>query len=124
MFIRTTIVLGSTIEAKDKYTRGHTERVTNYAMAIARQMSGNGSGDFSSQFFESLYIAGMLHDIGKIGVPESILNKQGRLTDEEFEIMKRHTTYAAEILEPLSELKDSLYGIKYHHERYDGKGYP
>ena len=124
LFIRTTLVLGSTIEAKDKYTSGHTQRVTNYAVAIARQMVANGSADFSEEVFENLYVAGMLHDIGKIGVPESILNKTGKLTPEEFEIMKKHTLHGVEILKPLSELRDSIDGVKYHHERYDGNGYP
>lgn len=124
LFIRATIVLGSTIEAKDKYTHGHTERVTNYAVSIAHQMINNGSGDFSPDFLQGLYIAGMLHDIGKIGVPEGILNKPGKLTPEEFEVMKKHPFYGGEILAPLPELKESLLGVKYHHERYDGKGYP
>lgn len=124
LFIRTTLVLGSTIEAKDKYTSGHTQRVTNYAMAIARQMVANGSADFSDASLENLYVAGMLHDIGKIGIPESILNKSGKLTPEEFEVMKKHTLHGVEILRPLSELRDSIDGVKYHHERYDGNGYP
>ena len=124
LFLRTTIVLASTIEAKDKYTHGHTERVTNFSLAIARQMVANGSANFPPKFFESLYIAGLLHDIGKIAIPESILNKTGKLTEEEFHIMKQHTLRGVEILKPLSEFKDSLEGVKYHHERYDGKGYP
>lgn len=124
LFLRTVIVLGSTIEAKDKYTHGHSRRVTEYSIAIARQMNENGSGDFSEEFLNQLYIAGMLHDIGKIGVPEAILNNEGKLTAEEFDIMRSHTVYGVEILKPLSELKDSLNGVKYHHERYDGKGYP
>lgn len=124
LFIRTTIVLGSTIEAKDKYTHGHTERVTNYSMAIAHRMAANGSVNFDESFFQSLYVGGMLHDIGKIGVPESILNKTEALTPDELKIMHKHTIYGAEILKPLSELKDSIDGVKYHHERYDGKGYP
>ncbi len=124
LFIRTTVVLGSAIEAKDKYTHGHTERVTNYAVAIARRMLENGTADFPDSFFENLYIAGMLHDIGKIGVPENVLNKNGPLSSEEFERMKRHTIHGVEILKPLSELKESLDGVKYHHERYDGRGYP
>jgi HD-GYP domain-containing protein (c-di-GMP phosphodiesterase class II) len=117
-------VLASAIEAKDKYTHGHTERVTNYAVAIARQMARNGSASFPESFFEDLYLGGMLHDIGKIGVPGSILNKNGSLTPEEFEIMKGHTLRGVEILKPLSELRNSVDGVKYHHERYDGKGYP
>ena len=124
LFIQTTAVLGSTIEAKDKYTHGHTARVTNYALAIARQMAASGSANFTESFFENLYISGMLHDIGKIGVPEAILNKKEKLTKEEFEIMKRHTILGEEILKPLSVFKDCIDGVKFHHERYDGQGYP
>ena len=102
LFIQTTIALGSAIEAKDAYTHGHTERVTKYALAVARQMESNGTGNFPPKFFENLYIAGLLHDIGKIGVPESILGKQDKLTPEEYEIMKTHTVRGAEILAPLT----------------------
>ena len=124
LFIQTTIALGSAIEAKDAYTHGHTERVTKYALAIARQMEANGTGDFPPKFFENLYIAGLLHDIGKIGVPESILCKQDKLTPQEYEIMKTHTTRGAEILSPLTGFEECINGVKYHHERYDGAGYP
>lgn len=124
LFFRTTLVLASAIEVKDKYTHGHTERVTNVATMIARQMSENGSAEFDEKFMESLYIASLLHDIGKIGVPEGILNKPGKLTAEEFEVVKEHTIDGVEILKPLSELKESLDGVKHHHERYDGQGYP
>lgn len=124
LFLQTIMVLGSTIEAKDKYTHGHTERVTNYSLLIARQMAANRSADFSEKFFENLYIAGMLHDIGKIAVPETILNKTDKLTREEFDIMKRHTLKGEEMLKPLSVFRDCIDGVKSHHERYDGKGYP
>ncbi len=124
LFIQTTIALGSAIEAKDAYTHGHTERVTKYALAIARQMEASGICEFPSKFFENLYIAGLLHDIGKIGVSESILTKQDKLTDEEYEVMKTHTTRGAEILAPLTGFEEVINGVKYHHERYDGKGYP
>ena len=124
LFIQTTIALGSAIEAKDAYTHGHTERVTKYALAIARQMANDGLWEFSPKFFENLYIAGLLHDIGKIGVSEAILSKQDKLTREEYEIMKSHTTRGAEILAPLTGFEEVINGVKYHHERYDGKGYP
>lgn len=123
LFIQTTIALGSAIEAKDAYTHGHTERVTKYALAIARQMEANGY-QFPTKFFENLYISGLLHDIGKIGVPEAILSKPDKLTDEEYDIMKTHTTRGAEILAPLTDFEDCIDGVKYHHERYDGRGYP
>ncbi len=124
LFFRTTLVLASAIEIKDEYTHGHTERVTNYAVMIAQRMVENGSADFDQKFLENVHIASLLHDIGKIGVPEVILNKPGKLTAEEFEIMKRHTINGVEILKPLVELKDALDGVKSHHERYDGGGYP
>ncbi len=123
LFIQTTIALGSAIEAKDAYTHGHTERVTKYALAIARQMESSGF-NFPPKFFENLYIAGLLHDIGKIGVPEAILCKQDRLTPQEYEMMKTHTTRGAEILSPLTGFEECIAGVKYHHEHYDGTGYP
>jgi putative nucleotidyltransferase with HDIG domain len=124
LFIQTTIALGSAIEAKDAYTHGHTERVTKYALAVARQMEASNIYEFPPKFFENLYIAGLLHDIGKIGVSEAILCKQDKLTEEEYEIMKSHTTRGAEILSPLTGFDEVINGVKYHHERYDGKGYP
>jgi putative nucleotidyltransferase with HDIG domain len=124
LFIQTIIVLGSTIEAKDSYTHGHTERVTNYAVAIARRMNENGTAQFNEQFLESLYISGLLHDIGKIGVPEAILNKKEKLTEEEYKIMKQHTVKGVEIVRPLSLSREAIDGIRHHHERYDGLGYP
>ncbi len=124
LFIQTIIVLSSTIEAKDKYTHGHTERVTNYSLAIARQMVANGSAEFENTFFENIYISGLLHDIGKIAIPETILNKTGQLTNEEYEIMKKHTVRGSEMIRPLNLPKDCIDGIKYHHERFDGRGYP
>lgn len=124
LFIQTTIALGSAIEAKDSYTHGHTERVTKYSLAIARQMEDTSVQHFPSKFYENLYISGLLHDIGKIGVPEAILTKQDKLTAEEYEIMKSHTVRGAEILAPLTGFDEVINGVKYHHERYDGKGYP
>ena len=124
LFLQTVIVLGSTIEAKDAYTHGHTERVTKYALSIARQMVANNSTEFSENFFENLYIAGMLHDIGKIAIKEAILNKKGKLSDEEYAVMKEHTTSGVEIVKPLFLPKECTDGIKYHHENFDGNGYP
>lgn len=124
LFIQTIIVLGSTIEAKDKYTHGHTERVTKYALAIARQMVANGSAEFDNTFFENLYISGLLHDIGKISIPEVILNKTGGLTSEEYDVMKTHPGRGADMIRPLNLPKECVDGILHHHERFDGKGYP
>ena len=124
LFIQTIKVLGSAIEAKDAYTHGHTERVTKYALAIARRMVENGSAEFPEVFFENLYISGLLHDIGKIAVPELILNKTGRLTVEEYALMKTHPVRGAEMVQPLNLPRDCIDGIRFHHERYDGLGYP
>jgi len=87
-------------------------------------MEASQSYQFPHKFFENLYIAGLLHDIGKIAIPEAILSKQDKLTSEEYEIMKSHTTRGAEILAPLMGFEEVINGVKYHHERYDGKGYP
>ena len=124
LFISTTIALASAVEAKDSYTGNHTERVTEYALAIAHQMIKDGAAHFTEDFFDQLQIAGLLHDIGKIAIPEEILRKKDKLTAEEFDMMKQHTIRGVEILKPIAEYKECLNGIKYHHERYDGKGYP
>lgn len=124
LFIQTTIALGSAIEAKDPYTHGHTERVTKYSLAIARQMVEKERIEVPEKFYENLYIAGLLHDIGKIGIPESILMKKDKLTNEEFSIMKTHAARGAEILSPIKDFNGCIEGVKYHHERYDGTGYP
>ncbi|MBF0385020.1 MAG: HD domain-containing protein [Candidatus Omnitrophica bacterium] len=124
LFLQTIIVLSSAIEAKDKYTHGHTERVTKYASAIAHQMVNNGTVRFPETFFDNLYIASLLHDIGKIGAPELILNKPGILTKEEHDIMKQHTVRGSELIKPLNLHHEVVDGILYHHERYDGTGYP
>jgi len=123
-FLKTIFVLSSAIEAKDSYTHGHTERVTSYAQAIARKMEDDDTFEFSDNFFENLYISSLLHDIGKIGVPESILNKHGKLTAEEYEVMMQHTIKGVEIIKPLALPGECLEGIMSHHERFDGGGYP
>ena len=124
LFIRMTNTLGAAIEAKDEYTKGHSEGVTRSAVAVARYMADEMNYDFDEKFFEDLYIAGILHDIGKIAVPESILNKPGRLTPEEYALIKRHPVDGVAILKDLPELEESVKGIRHHHERYDGQGYP
>jgi len=106
------------IEAKDVYTRGHSERVNRYAMLIAERLQL----DKTQQ--DILNWASILHDIGKIGVPENILNKPGRLNQDEFEVIKRHSKKGHDILQPLDQLAGCLPGILHHHERYDGNGYP
>lgn len=110
--------LANSIDAKDAYTRGHSERVASYSMEIGRVMGMN------TDEIKNLHIGALLHDIGKIGIAESIINKVSRLTDEEFTEIKTHPSRGASIIEPAKFLKEKVPLIKYHHERYDGKGYP
>ena len=105
-------------EARDPYTSGHSRRVTEYAVRIAKKMG------LDEAYARHIEYAGYLHDIGKIGISDAILNKEGRLNDEEWKIIQRHPDMALEILNPLKFLPEEKVIIKYHHERYDGKGYP
>lgn len=111
--------IAKTVDAKDSYTRQHSTRVAKFSREIAKR-----SGLFSQEQIEIIYRTALLHDIGKIGIRDDILNKNARLTDEEFEIMKTHTTIGAQILADVTLIKDVDKGAKYHHERYDGRGYP
>lgn len=122
LFIHTTIALAAAIDAKDPYTHGHTARVTNYSLALSDSLKRQLKLD--DKFRENLHISSLLHDIGKIGIPERVLHKVSRLTDEERKIIQQHPVIGVNIVQPIKELKDCLDGIKYHHERYDGKGYP
>ena len=124
LFIHTTVALAAAIDAKDHYTHGHTSRVTNLCLAIARKIMQKNKKAFEVKFLEDLHIASLLHDIGKIGIPESILNKNGPLNDEERKCMQEHPLVGVTILEPIKELENAIVGVKYHHERYDGSGYP
>jgi putative nucleotidyltransferase with HDIG domain len=113
--------LAAAVDARDPYTAGHSQRVTQYSLMIARQMNyapGNAAA------WRKLEQGGLLHDIGKIAVPDAVLSKPGRLTDEEFEIMKSHPVKGYEILKGLKMLTDELEIVRSHHERFDGKGYP
>ncbi len=122
LFINTTIALAAAVEAKDRYMSGHTERVANLSLAIGHKLVE--MEKFPSKDLETLHIAALLHDIGKIGIPESILNKTDKLDENEMLVIKEHPAKGVEILKPIKELKGSLLGVKYHHENYDGKGYP
>lgn len=118
MTLQTIMTIVNTLDAKDRYTKGHSQRVSEYSVQIAR-----GMGMSESDVEQIRYIA-LLHDIGKIGIPDSILNKSGRLTKEEFSLMKNHTVVGGDILKDISALPEADIGARYHHERYDGKGYP
>lgn len=106
------------VEAKDPYTEGHTERVTAYALALAE---GVGLDEAERA---ALKYSAILHDVGKIGVPDDILRKPGPLTPEEFEKVRQHPILGVTILEPLQSVRDALPAIRWHHERMDGSGYP
>jgi HD-GYP domain-containing protein (c-di-GMP phosphodiesterase class II) len=118
LFMGTVQAMTAAIDAKDRYTRGHSERVALISMQLA-QLAG-----LPPSQCERLRIAGLVHDVGKIGVPENVLLKAGKLTDEEFAHIKRHPETGYEILKGVSLLEDVLPGVMHHHERYDGKGYP
>lgn len=124
LFIRTTIALAAAIEAKDVYTRGHTERVTQLALGLAGRLILNRAITVPDNFLENLHIASLLHDIGKIGIPEAILNKIDKLSDDEIRVIQEHPLKGVNILIPIKELAECINGVKYHHERYDGTGYP
>jgi len=110
--------IANAVEARDKMTGRHSLRVSEYAVLIAEELG------FSTDEMEQLRKTGLLHDIGKIGVPDSILTKPSSLTEEEYEIMKTHTTIGSEILKDFTFIPHVDEGAKFHHERYDGKGYP
>lgn len=110
--------LVQTIEAKDQYTKGHSKRVAQYSKLIAQRKGMN------EEEQKSIYNMGMLHDIGKIGIADNIINKRGKLTDSEYSMIKSHSVVGYNILKNMNEIKDIEYGARWHHERYDGKGYP
>ncbi|ACK42496.1 MULTISPECIES: HD-GYP domain-containing protein [Dictyoglomus] len=118
LFFDTIESLVSAIDAKDPYTHGHSKRVSEIAILIAKEI------DNSTDFIEKVRLSGLLHDIGKIGIEESILTKKGKLTLEEIEIIKKHPTIGKKILEPIDLLREILPGVEEHHEKYDGSGYP
>ncbi len=113
----TILTIAQTVDAKDENTSQHSTRVSDYSVLIAKKLG------YSDEDCETLRKTALLHDIGKIGVPDSVLNKPARLTDEEYEIMKSHVVKGAKILENFSLVKNVSDGALYHHERYDGKGY-
>ncbi|HET8656218.1 MAG TPA: HD domain-containing phosphohydrolase [Longimicrobiaceae bacterium] len=114
--LRAAHALATAVEAKDEYTAGHAARVTTYALTIAERIGGIDPVRFR--------LAGDLHDVGKIGVPDSVLNKPGQLTSEEFDLIKKHPGTGAHILEPLIDDPLVLGVVRWHHERWDGRGYP
>jgi HD-GYP domain-containing protein (c-di-GMP phosphodiesterase class II) len=118
LFMGSIQMLAGAVDEKDPYTRGHSDRVTRYSLLIAKEMNQ------PSSFMEILQVSAQLHDVGKIGIEDHILKKPGALTEEEFEVMKTHTTKGANILRPVTQLAEMLPGIELHHEALDGRGYP
>ena len=118
LFMGSIQMLAGAVDEKDPYTRGHSDRVTRYSLLIAKEMG------LPASFMETLQISAQLHDVGKIGIEDHILKKPGALTEEEFEVMKTHTTKGANILRPVPQLAEMLPGIELHHEALDGRGYP
>ena len=118
MLIHIVRTLAGTIDAKDKYTKGHSSRVADYSREIARRFG------YDENRMNDVYMMGLLHDIGKIGIPDSVINKPGKLTKEEYEVIKNHPTMGANILHNIAEKKDLEYGARWHHEKFDGTGYP
>ena len=110
--------LAEAIDAKDKYTKGHSGRVALYSQEIAKRYG------YDEKKQDDIYMMGLLHDVGKIGVPDTVINKKGRLTDEEFEMIKVHPAVGDRILKNIREMPELAVGARWHHERYDGRGYP
>lgn len=110
--------LSGAIDAKDTYTNGHSTRVAEYSGEIAKRAG------FAPKMQNDIYMMGLLHDVGKIGIPDSIINKPAKLTDEEYGVIKNHSAMGAKILENITEFPQLTVGARWHHERYDGKGYP
>jgi len=118
LFLGSIRMLAAAIDEKDPYTRGHSGRVAKYSTLIGRELG------LSEEDLDKLRIAALLHDVGKIGVDDRVLKKPGALTTEEFELMKQHPVKGANIMRPVSQLKEMLPGIELHHEHMDGHGYP
>lgn len=118
MSMQIVTALSGAIDAKDTYTNGHSTRVAEYSGEIAKRAG------FTVKRQDDIYMMGLLHDVGKIGVPDSIINKPAKLTDEEYGMIKNHPVMGAKILENITEFPQLTVGARWHHERYDGKGYP
>lgn len=107
------------LELKDPYTRGHSERVAYYALTLAQRLQ-----KYNEDELEAFYYSCLLHDVGKVSLPDSILTKPGKLTPEEYEIVKQHPVVGSEAIKDIEKLPNSIDVIRYHHERWDGQGYP
>ncbi|HSP35838.1 MAG TPA: HD domain-containing phosphohydrolase [Thermoanaerobaculia bacterium] len=118
LFINSIRMLAAAIDAKDPYTRGHSERVARYSIGIGKNLS------LPAKDMQNLRISALLHDVGKIGIDDRILRKPGALSDDEFDVMKQHPAKGAAIMSGVAQLNDCIPGMKYHHEKWSGGGYP
>ncbi len=118
LFMHVVSSLADAIDAKDTYTNGHSGRVAGYSKEIAKRMG------FSGKKLDEIYMMGLLHDVGKIGVPDAVINKPAKLSEEEFQTIKNHPVMGARILGNIKEMPSLAVGARWHHERFDGKGYP
>ncbi len=118
LFLNSIQMLAGAVDEKDPYTRGHSDRVTRYSVMIARELG------LSEESIEVVRVSAQLHDVGKIGIEDRILKKPGALTNEEFAVMKMHTTKGANLVRQVAQLKEMIPGIELHHESLDGRGYP
>jgi len=117
-YLNTVFALSNAVDARDPYTAGHSERVSKISMLLSRELK------LSEETLEILEYTGLFHDIGKMGIPDHILNKSGKLTDEEYEVIKKHPDIGINILSNVDFLAKALPIIRHHHEKYSGNGYP
>lgn len=118
VILQTITTIANTLDAKDEYTKGHSVRVADYAAAIAELRN------WPKEERDNLHQVALLHDVGKIGVPDAVLKKEGQLSDKEFRVIKTHTEIGASILKDIKSLRHVSIGARFHHERFDGQGYP
>jgi HD-GYP domain-containing protein (c-di-GMP phosphodiesterase class II) len=118
LFLGTIRALAQAIDAKDPYTRGHSMRVSRYSMILGKELA------LPEADMRDLHVSSLLHDVGKIGIDDAILKKTGRLTDEEFDVIKTHAALGASIMSPIRQMKNMIPGLRHHHERCNGAGYP
>ena len=119
LFLSSIRAIVEAVDAKDPYTKGHSARVVEYSLLI-----GEALADISKDELKQLEVSAILHDVGKIGVPDKILGKTGKLTPVEYAYMQRHSEFGSAIIEPIAKLRELIPNIMHHHERFDGKGYP
>ncbi|MCK5494082.1 MAG: response regulator [Candidatus Omnitrophica bacterium] len=123
-FYQTILSLATALEARDRYTHGHSERVDLYSKIIAEELKESYGWEIDDEFMNSLHVEARLHDIGKIAIADTVLNKPGKLNEDEYNQIKAHPVTSAHILAPIEDIKESIEIIRHHHERVDGKGYP